>query len=121
MARRVFINDKTIKPKGLTTPSVLELYRNLSMAKSEQCDFFVMEVSSHAIIQERIAGLNFELKILSNITSDHLDYHKSVEEYRRVKNSFFEGEGLKLINADEKYAICKDVGAFYYGVEKRGI
>lgn len=118
--RGFFINDKTIKPKGLTTPSVLELYENLSMAKSEQCDFFVMEVSSHAIIQERIAGLNFELKILSNITSDHLDYHKSVEEYRRVKNSFFEGEGLKLINADEKYAICKDVGAFYYGVEKKG-
>nr|WP_317404164.1 UDP-N-acetylmuramoyl-L-alanyl-D-glutamate--2,6-diaminopimelate ligase [uncultured Helicobacter sp.] len=118
--RGFFINDKTIKPKGLTTPSVLELYENLSMAKSEQCDFFVMEVSSHAIIQERIAGLSFELKILSNITSDHLDYHKSVEEYRRVKNSFFEGEGLKLINADEKYAICKDVGAFYYGVEKKG-
>ena len=118
--RGFFINDKTIKPKGLTTPSVLELYENLSMAKSEQCDFFVMEVSSHAIIQERIAGLNFELKILTNITSDHLDYHKSVEEYRRVKNSFFEGEGLKLINADEKYAICKDVGAFYYGVEKKG-
>ncbi|CAM3390369.1 UDP-N-acetylmuramoyl-L-alanyl-D-glutamate--2,6-diaminopimelate ligase [Helicobacter labetoulli] len=118
--RGFFINDKTIKPKGLTTPSVLELYENLSMAKSEQCDFFVMEVSSHAIIQERIAGLEFELKILSNITSDHLDYHKSVEEYRRVKNSFFEGEGLKLINTDEKYAICKDVGAFYYGVEKKG-
>lgn len=118
--RGFFINESTIKPKGLTTPSVLELYENLSIAKAKGCDYFIMEVSSHAIIQERIAGLNFELKILTNITSDHLDYHKNVEEYRRVKNSFFESGGLKLINADEKYAQCRDVKAFYYGVEKKG-
>ncbi|WP_110855425.1 UDP-N-acetylmuramoyl-L-alanyl-D-glutamate--2,6-diaminopimelate ligase [Helicobacter cinaedi] len=122
--RGFFINESTIKPKGLTTPSVLELYENLSFAKAKGCDYFIMEVSSHAIIQERIAGLNFELKILTNITSDHLDYHKSVEEYRRVKNSFFEERGLKLINADEKYAQCQyqygDIGVFYYGVEKKG-
>lgn len=118
--RGFFVNENTIKPKGLTTPSVLELYENLSIAKAKDCDYFIMEVSSHAIVQERIAGLKFELKILTNITSDHLDYHKNVEEYRRVKNSFFEGEGLKLINADEKYAQCKDIGVFYYGVEKKG-
>lgn len=118
--RGFFVNESVIKPKGLTTPSVLELYENLSIAKEARCDFFVMEVSSHAIVQERIAGLEFALRILSNITSDHLDYHGSVEEYRKIKNSFFEGHGLKLINADEEYALCKDPQAFYYGVEKKG-
>ena len=51
-----------------------------------------MEVSSHAIVQERIEGLNFELKILTNITQDHLDYHKTIGEYIAVKNSFFQDE-----------------------------
>ncbi len=118
--RGFFMNDKMIKPKGLTTPSLLELYENLCIAREAKSDFFIMEVSSHAIEQERIAGLEFALKILSNITSDHLDYHKSIEEYRRIKNSFFEGSGAKLINADEPYAHCSDKTAFYYGIEKKG-
>ncbi|TLE01817.1 UDP-N-acetylmuramoyl-L-alanyl-D-glutamate--2,6-diaminopimelate ligase [Helicobacter japonicus] len=118
--RGLFMNDKQIKPKGLTTPSLLELYEDLCIATQEECDFFVMEVSSHAIAQERIAGLTFALKILTNITSDHLDYHKSIDEYRRVKNSFFEGEGLKLLNVDEPYIRCSDREAFFYGVEKKG-
>lgn len=118
--RGFFMNDRQIKPKGLTTPTLLELYDDLLCAMSAKCDFFIMEVSSHAISQERIAGVKFALKILTNITSDHLDYHKSIEEYRRVKNSFFAEYGAKLINADEPYAECKDREAFYYGVEKKG-
>ena len=120
--RGFFMNDKPIKPKGLTTPSLLELYDDLCMAAQEGSDFFIMEVSSHAIEQERIAGLEFALKILTNITSDHLDYHQSIEEYRRIKNHFFEGKGgsFKLLNADEPHAHCEDREAFYYGVEKKG-
>ncbi|WP_034326554.1 MULTISPECIES: UDP-N-acetylmuramoyl-L-alanyl-D-glutamate--2,6-diaminopimelate ligase [Helicobacter] len=118
--RGFFANDKQIRQKGLTTPGLLELYEDLCIAQEESCDFFIMEASSHAIEQERVAGLKFALKILTNITSDHLDYHKSIEEYRRVKNSFFEGEGAKLLNADEPHARCADKEAFYYGVEKRG-
>lgn len=118
--RGFFVNDELIKPKGLTTPCVLELYENLGICVQHQCDFFVMEVSSHAIVQDRIAGLNFALKILTNITSDHLDYHKDLEEYRAIKNSFFIGEGLKLLNADDPYGVCKDHDVFYYGIEKKG-
>ncbi|TLD90542.1 UDP-N-acetylmuramoyl-L-alanyl-D-glutamate--2,6-diaminopimelate ligase [Helicobacter sp. MIT 03-1614] len=118
--RGFFINEHRIKPKGLTTPSMLELYENLCIAMEQKCNFFIMEVSSHAIEQERIAGLDFALKILTNITSDHLDYHKSVEEYRRIKNSFFEGEGRKLLNADEPYIYCTDKAAYFYGIEKKG-
>ncbi|TLD96527.1 UDP-N-acetylmuramoyl-L-alanyl-D-glutamate--2,6-diaminopimelate ligase [Helicobacter jaachi] len=114
--RGFFINGREMKPKGLTTPSVLEIYENLSIAIEQKCDFFIMEVSSHAIVQERIDGLTFDLKILTNITSDHLDYHKNLAEYRRVKNSFFLGSGTKLINADEPYAHCDDKEAIYYGI-----
>lgn len=118
--RGFFVNEKTIKPKGLTTPGVLELYENLEIATKECCDFFVMEVSSHAIEQERIAGIDFALRILSNITSDHLDYHKNIEEYRRIKNHFFATSAFKLINLDEPYADFNPTNAFTYGIEHKG-
>lgn len=113
--RGFFINGQEIKPKGLTTPPVLELYENFESARD--CDYFIMEVSSHAIAQERIAGVKFDLKILTNITSDHLDFHNSIEEYTRVKNSFFTDDGLKLINADEKKAQYNQENALSYGIE----
>lgn len=116
--RGFFINQKQLKPKGLTTPSVLELYEDFELAK--ECDFFIMEVSSHAIVQKRIAGVPFALKALTNITSDHLDFHKSLEEYIRVKNSFFSDEGLKVINADEPNAHANPANCFSYGVESKG-
>lgn len=117
--RGFFINDKEIKPKSLTTPSLLELYENIDIASSLDCDFFIMEVSSHAIEQERIAGLEFYAKILTNITSDHLDYHKTIEEYIRVKNSFFNDDALKIINRDEKKALFNPKNAYGYGVESK--
>jgi UDP-N-acetylmuramoyl-L-alanyl-D-glutamate--2,6-diaminopimelate ligase len=76
-----------------------------------------MEVSSHAIVQKRVEGLNFELKILTNITQDHLDFHKTIEEYIAVKNSFFSDEGKKLINKDEPRALFNMKNAFSYGIE----
>lgn len=116
--RGFFINQKQLKPKGLTTPSVLELYEDFELAK--ECNFFIMEVSSHAIVQKRIAGVPFALKVLTNITSDHLDFHKSLEEYIRVKNSFFSDEGLKVINTDEPNACANPLNCFSYGVESKG-
>lgn len=100
--RGFFINAERKQPKGLTTPTILELYSYIEEAK--ECDYFVMEVSSHAIVQNRILGLDFTLKALSNITSDHLDFHKDLQEYQRVKNSFFDGAEIQIINADESNA-----------------
>ena len=97
--RGFFINGERKREKGLTTPTILELYSLIEEAR--ECEYFVMEVSSHAITQNRILGLDFALKALSNITQDHLDFHKNLEEYINVKNSFFTGEGLHIINADE--------------------
>lgn len=117
--RGFFMNDVQIEPKGLTTPPLLEVYERIDRASRAGCDFFIMEVSSHAIDQGRIEGLNFALKILTNITSDHLDYHKTIEHYIATKNSFFSDETPKLINRDEPRARFNAKNALSYGVENR--
>lgn len=115
--RGFFMNDESAEGKTLTTPTVLNTYRHIAQAIQAGCEYFVMEVSSHAIEQERIAGIKFGLKILTNITQDHLDYHESIEEYVRVKNLFFADEGRKLINKDEPRAQFNFKNAFTYGIE----
>lgn len=115
--RGFFMNDEVMEGKSLTTPSVLNTYRHIYQAAAAGCEYFIMEVSSHAIAQERIEGIPFALKILTNITQDHLDYHESIEAYVRVKNSFFQDEGMKLINKDEPKAEFNFKNAFTYGVE----
>ena len=115
--RGLFINDETAEGKTLTTPSVLNTYKHIYQAVSAGCEYFVMEVSSHAIVQQRVEGLNFALKILTNITQDHLDYHKTIGEYTTVKNSFFQDEGKKLINRDEDKAAFNFKNAYTYSIE----
>lgn len=115
--RGLFMNDEVAEGKTLTTPSVLNTYKHIYQAVTQGCEYFIMEVSSHAIVQKRIEGLNFELKILTNITQDHLDYHKTIGEYIAVKNSFFQDEGKKLINRDEDKAAFNMKNAFSYSIE----
>lgn len=115
--RGFFMNDAPVEGKTLTTPSVLNTYRHMAHAIALGCRYFVMEVSSHAIEQERIAGIQFGLKILTNITQDHLDYHESIDEYIRIKNLFFADESTKLINKDESKAVFNFKNAYTYGVE----
>ena len=115
--RGLFMNDEVVEGKTLTTPSVLNTYMHIYQAVQAGCEFFIMEVSSHAIVQKRVEGLKFELKILTNITQDHLDYHKTIGEYIAVKNSFFQDEGKKLINKDETRSEFNIKHAYSYGRE----
>ncbi|MCJ7766366.1 MAG: UDP-N-acetylmuramoyl-L-alanyl-D-glutamate--2,6-diaminopimelate ligase [Thiovulaceae bacterium] len=115
--RGFFLNDTVAEGKTLTTPSVLNSYRHIYQAVMAGCEYFVMEVSSHAIVQKRIEGIDFALKVLTNITQDHLDYHKSLEDYIYVKNSFFDDESKKLINKDEPRAKFNYKNAYSYGAE----
>ncbi|WP_104722416.1 UDP-N-acetylmuramoyl-L-alanyl-D-glutamate--2,6-diaminopimelate ligase [Helicobacter mesocricetorum] len=116
--RGFFINEKQRRPKGLTTPSLLEIYSAIDEARLEGCGYFVMEVSSHSIVQNRIEGLTFALRILTNITSDHLDYHKTLENYIATKNSFFRNPNdKKLINKDEPKAQYALQNTLTYGIE----
>jgi len=118
--RGVFANDKIVKNKHMTTPSILETLHNIKKLKDEESiNFFVMEVSSHAIEQKRVEGLNFSLKVHTNVTSDHLDYHKSLKNYRKIKSSFFSDDSRKLINKDEIKTIqFNPIGAQTYGIEE---
>ncbi len=115
--RGLFMNDTVAEGKTLTTPSVLNTYKHIYQSVEAGCKYFIMEVSSHAIVQKRIEGLEFALKILTNITQDHLDYHKTIEDYIYVKNSFFQDEGKKLINRDEPRADFNFKNAYTYSIE----
>ena len=117
--RGFFVNDERIEEKSMTTPSILHILAAMKIAKQKGGNYFIMEVSSHAIDQERIEGLEFSLKIHTNVTSDHLDYHGTVEEYRRVKSLFFADESPKLLNKDDIKNITYNVkGAQSYGVDE---
>ena len=115
--RGLFMNDTVAEGKSLTTPSVLNTYKHIYQAVEAGCEYFIMEVSSHAIVQKRIEGLEFALKILTNITQDHLDFHKTIEDYIYTKNSFFQDEGKKLINKDEERAKFNFKNTYTYGIE----
>ncbi|WP_096013702.1 UDP-N-acetylmuramoyl-L-alanyl-D-glutamate--2,6-diaminopimelate ligase [Campylobacter lanienae] len=96
-----FIGDRQIAKKALTTSQILETISYIKEAVDSGCEYFIMEVSSHAIAQNRIEGLSFALKIFTNLSQDHLDYHKSFSEYARVKSSFLSDECDKIINGDD--------------------
>ncbi|CAA6825718.1 MAG: UDP-N-acetylmuramoylalanyl-D-glutamate--2,6-diaminopimelate ligase (EC [uncultured Sulfurovum sp.] len=117
--RGFFVNEERIEEKSMTTPSILHILAAMKVAKEKGGNYFIMEVSSHAIDQKRIEGLEFALKIHTNVTSDHLDYHGTVEEYRRVKNLFFADESPKLLNKDDIKSITYNpIGAQSYGVDE---
>jgi len=117
--RGLFAQDQRIEEKSMTTPSILETLHNMKQTMDLDCAYFIMEVSSHAIDQKRIEGLNFALKVHTNVTSDHLDYHGTVEEYRRVKSLFFADESPKLLNKDDiKNITYNPRRAMSYGVDE---
>lgn len=115
--RGFFINEICVEDYSLTTPVQLGNFINIQKAIQNSCQYFVMEVSSHAIEQNRIEGLSFALKIHTNITRDHLDYHKTIEEYIRVKNLFLSDESKKLINIDDKVVKFNPKNSFTYSLE----
>jgi len=115
--RGFYINEKQVKKKSLTTPTALETISNIKDAINEECEYFITEVSSHAIAQNRIDGLEFALKIFTNVTQDHLDFHKSLENYIQTKSSFFDDDCLKLINKDDTKIRYNKKHCLTYGVE----
>lgn len=99
-----YIDDKAI-PADHTTPDPIELNRLLGDIVAEGCEYAFMECSSHAIHQRRISGLDFTGAIFTNLTRDHLDYHKTFENYRNAKKMFFDDlskNAFAITNADDK-------------------
>jgi UDP-N-acetylmuramoyl-L-alanyl-D-glutamate--2,6-diaminopimelate ligase len=98
------IGDKVV-PATHTTPDAISLNQLLSQMVEGECSHVFMETSSHAIHQHRVTGLQYAGGIFSNITHDHLDYHKTFDEYIRVKKAFFDSlssSAFAISNADDK-------------------
>ncbi len=99
-----YINDKAV-PSTHTTPGAIELQALLAQMRASGCAYVFMEVSSHAVAQKRIAGIDFDGGVFTNLTRDHLDYHGTVLEYLNAKKAFFDtlpSQAFALTNADEK-------------------
>ncbi len=99
-----FVNQKRFETSH-TTPDALTLQKLMHEMVNDGCEYCFMEVSSHAVDQKRIAGLRFQGAIFTNLTHDHLDYHKTFDAYLKAKKGFFDGldkQAFSLINLDDK-------------------
>ena len=96
-------------PAHRTTPESYELQQLLRTMADAGCAFVVMEVSSHALVQHRVAGLTFDVGVFTNLTQDHLDYHGTMEEYRRAKGLLFAQCRRSVVNLDD------EAGRWYAG------
>lgn len=99
-----YVNDEAI-PSTHTTPDALALNELLAKMVSEGCEYCFMEVSSHSVAQHRIAGLDFDGAIFTNLTRDHIDFHKTFDNYRDTKKLFFDGlkkGAFAITNKDDK-------------------
>lgn len=81
--------ENHINTTKMTSPDVLEVYKYLALAKSKGCQIAVLETASHGLEQQRFYGINFDMALLTNITPEHLDYHKTMENYAKTKKKLF--------------------------------
>jgi UDP-N-acetylmuramoyl-L-alanyl-D-glutamate--2,6-diaminopimelate ligase len=124
----VYQIGERVVPSTNTTPGPLELQRYLAQMVAGGLRWCVMEVSSHALAQGRVAGLEFEAAVFSNLGSDHLDYHKTREAYAAAKRRLFDGlrvGGSAVINVDDAYGrvlaeTIPNRAVITYGVEHPG-
>ena len=102
----IIVDEK--RPALITTPSPINLNKLLKEMANKGCEYVFMEVSSHALDQNRVAGVTFVGGIFTNLTHDHLDYHKSIENYFLAKKKFFKmlsSDAFALSNIDNEYGI----------------
>lgn len=93
-----------IIPTSNTTPNAYDLNSLFALMKQKGCTYVIMEVSSHALDQCRVYNLNFEVAMFTNLTQDHLDYHKTMENYLEAKKRLFSMCKTAVINNDDEYA-----------------
>lgn len=94
------IGDREL-PSGFTTPEPAALFSMLRQMKEEGVRYVVMEVSSHSLSQDRVCGINFDVGVFTNLTQDHLDYHKTIENYKNEKKKLFLQSDICVLNIDD--------------------
>ena len=101
-----FYIEDSVNKLNNTTPDILDIYEMLLECARKNCEYVVMEVSSHALALKRVEGLLFDYVVFTNLTKDHLDYHKNMEDYALAKKILFtklKEKGKAIINIDDKY------------------
>lgn len=91
-------------PADYTTPDPSVLHRYLYMMKMAGCDVCIMEASSQALVQKRLYGISFDIGVYTNLSREHLDYHKTMESYAEAKAILMQSSDICVINADDEYA-----------------
>jgi len=127
------IGDKVLETKN-TTPDSLTLQKTFRAMKNEDVSTAVMEVSSHALVQGRVHGCDYDIAIFTNLTQDHLDFHHTMEEYRQAKGLLFSQLGNTFNKSRPKFAVLNkddDAAVLYeketaahvitYGIEKEAL
>ena len=115
-----YIDDK-VRELNNTTPDVLDLYEMFIESVNNNCQYVVMEVSSHSLSFDRVGGLLFDYAIFTNLTQDHLDYHKNMESYAFAKQKLFKNikeDGFAIVNVDDesnKYYLLNENKNITYG------
>ena len=100
-----YINEK-IKDLNNTTPDILDIYEMLLECKKNGCEYVALEASSHALSKDRLKGLLFDYAVFTNLTEEHLDYHKTMENYALSKQKLFsmlKSYGKAIVNIDSEY------------------
>lgn len=100
-----FYKNGFVRELNNTTPDIEELYECLYECSLDDIKYVVMEVSSHALVQDRVYGLKFDVGIFTNLTLDHLDYHKNMENYKKAKLLLFDklrNKRIAIINSDDQ-------------------
>lgn len=92
-----------IIPSERTTPESLELHKLFNEMVERKCEYCVMEVSSHSLALDRVYGIKFDVGIFTNLTRDHLDFHKTFENYYNAKLKLFKESSISIINVDDNY------------------
>ena len=118
-------DGRSARPARVTTPGRIELVELLAGMVDAGCHRLAMEVSSHALDQGRVADLDFEVAIFTNLSGDHLDYHRTMEAYADAKARLFEGlgrEGVAVVNLDDPAVdrMLRDAGGRRVGIFRRG-
>ena len=115
------VGDRVL-PSGHTTPDPYDLQSMLSLMLKEGCTYAVMEVSSHALDQDRVEGCRFDAAVFTNLTQDHLDYHKTMEAYCEAKKRLFTRAQCAVVNADDAWAVPITAGfnGEVYGFSAKG-
>ncbi|WP_460215746.1 UDP-N-acetylmuramoyl-L-alanyl-D-glutamate--2,6-diaminopimelate ligase [Geovibrio sp. ADMFC3] len=112
-------------PSNVTTPSSYDYYKVLADAVADGCDALAVEVSSHALDQERLYGTKFDVALFTNLSGDHLDYHHTMEEYFTAKRRLFQEDhaNIAVVNMDNDYGARlikeKNIDTIKFGVSER--